>query len=56
MREYDFICKDGIYCITPHNYNYIGVFTAPYDRDRNIALKQCKKWCKENMGILHIIN
>ena len=53
MREYDFICKDGIYTICMTKHSNVGVFGVG-NTDRKKALKQAREYCRNSIAKLHI--
>ena len=54
MKEYDFVCENGFYTINRTGYSHVGVFGVGH-KDRGIALKQAKNYCRNSFAKLNII-
>jgi len=54
MREYSFIFENGIYTLINTKYNNIEVFGIGH-KDRKIALKNAKNYCKNTFSKLNVL-
>jgi len=53
MRQYDFINENGWFCLVRTGYSHIEVFGIG-DKDRKIALKKAKDYCKNSFAKLNV--
>ena len=53
MREYDFICKNGVYAICLKGHSKVGVLGIG-SADRVKALRQAREYCNSNIAKLNI--